>query len=382
MKVGWGVCVVLPAALFALQAFAGAASPRSNEQEFSIGYQINAAHTGNIDFSAGFSPPLGLRWSTVTPDLFSAPFAVIADDKVVVTTFATDGYASQIFSLNLKSGKTVWHQLLHTYAWSTYGAGKLYVLDDGGQLEALKIDSGKPLWFQQLGSFTSPPSAAAGQVFVGSGGDSAVFAFDQRTGVMEWSELVEGGDQSIPTFGSGGIYVAYPDQVYKLAPRTGKLRWHYNGGGDGGGGSTGVYYNGRLYVADPTSQSIVYDATTGAQLGTFSASALPAFYADDQGNDYGVALYGSNLYEFSFATGETIWSFSGDGQLRTAPIVINGQVAVGSANGNLYLLDGKTGVKTWSTKLSNSVYGLSAGQGILVALSGDTVSAFAPENSQ
>jgi outer membrane protein assembly factor BamB len=218
-------------------------------------------------------------------------------------------------------------------------------------------------------------------VFVGSNG--VVFAFDQRSGILEWSERVDGdGEDSIPTFGGGGIYVAYPDQVYKFAPRTGNPRWHYNGGGDGGGGSTGVYYKGRLYVADFISQSIVYDATTGARLGTFSATAPPAFFSDAQGNDYGVALDGNELLAFSFATGDTIWSFSGDGQLRTTPIVINGQVAVGSAEGNLYLLDGTTGTVTWSTKLSDSIYGLSAGQGVLVVQSGDTVSAFAPEASR
>jgi outer membrane protein assembly factor BamB len=384
MKVGWGVCVVLPAALFALQTFAGVASPRSNEQEFSTGYQINAAHTGNIAFSAGFSPPLSLRWSAVTPDSFSTPYAIVANNEVVVTTADTNGSGSQIFALNLKSGKTLWHQLLgHVYGSSAaaYGSGKIYVADDGGQLEALKIDSGKPLWFQQVSSLPSPPSAAAGKVFVGSNG--VVFAFDQRSGILEWSERVDGdGEDSTPTFGGGGIYVAYPDQVYKFAPRTGKTRWHYNGGGDGGGGSTGVYYKGRLYVADFISQSIVYDATTGTQLGTFSATAPPAFFSDAQGNDYGVALDGNELLAFSFATGDTIWSFSGDGQLRTTPIVINGQVAVGSAEGNLYLLDGKTGSVTWSTKLSDSIHGLSAGQGALIALSGDTVSAFAPEESR
>ncbi|HEY4115531.1 MAG TPA: PQQ-binding-like beta-propeller repeat protein [Rhizomicrobium sp.] len=384
MKLAWGIRVVLSAVVFGLPAFAGPTNPRNNEQEFSIGYQINAAHTGNVDFSAGFAPPLSLRWSAVTPDSFSAPYAIVADDKVVVTTADTNGYGSQIFALNLKNGRTLWHQLLgHLYGLSTaaYGSGKVYVADDGGQLEALKIDSGKPLWFQQLSSLPSSPSAAAGKVFVGSNG--VVFAFDQRSGIMEWSESVDGdGEDSTPTFGGGGIYVAYPDQVYKFSPRTGNPRWHYNGGGDGGGGSTGVYYKGRLYVADPFFQSIVYDAATGAQLGTFSATMLPAFFSDDQGNDYGVALYGDDLYAFSFATGETIWSFSGDGQLRTAPIIINGQVAVGSAEGNLYLLDGTTGTTTWSTKLSGSISGLSAGQGTLIALSGDTVSAFAPEESR
>ena len=265
---------------------------------------------------------------------------------------------------------------------ASYGGGKVYVVDDGGQFEALGIGSGKPLWFQQLGSFPSAPSAAKGQVFVGSGGYGAVYAFDQRSGIQEWSDRVEGGDASAPTFGDGGIYVAYPDQVYKFSPRTGKLRWHYNGGGDGGGGYTTVYYKGRLYVAQPGFASEIYDAETGAQLGTFSATTLPAFFSDSQGNDYGVALNGNELYEFSFATGETIWTFSGDGQLRTAPIVIDGQVAVGSATGNLYLVDGNTGTATWSTKLSDSVYGLSAGQGVLIALSGDTVSAFAPEQSR
>ncbi|MFM9662742.1 outer membrane protein assembly factor BamB family protein, partial [Streptomyces scabiei] len=72
------------------------------------------------------------------------------------------------------------------------------------------------------------------------------------------------------------------------------------------------------------------------------------------------------------------WTFEGDGQISTAPIVVNGYVYVGSRSGQLWALNGATGQSVWSTdvgapieepdehNVSQPLTGLGAGGGLVV----------------
>jgi outer membrane protein assembly factor BamB len=41
------------------------------------------------------------------------------------------------------------------------------------------------------------------------------------------------------------------------------------------------------------------------------------------------------------------WTFTGDGNLVTAPVVVNNTVFVGSSSGKVYGLDAQTGAQVW-----------------------------------
>ena len=56
-------------------------------------------------------------------------------------------------------------------------------------------------------------------------------------------------------------------------------------------------------------------------------------------------LNGGALSARSLTGGTKLWSFTGDGSLTTAPIVVNQSVIVGSSTGNVYALDANTGVQ-------------------------------------
>ncbi|HET6260662.1 MAG TPA: PQQ-binding-like beta-propeller repeat protein, partial [Chloroflexia bacterium] len=76
-------------------------------------------------------------------------------------------------------------------------------------------------------------------------------------------------------------------------------------------------------------------------------------------------------------TNATVWSFTGDGGLSSAPIVVNGVAYVGSTGGHIYALDAATGALTYSATLPAAVLapdehnawmltGLGAGSGKLI----------------
>ncbi|HLY05334.1 MAG TPA: PQQ-binding-like beta-propeller repeat protein [Rhizomicrobium sp.] len=369
-----GVC------LMAAQAVPGLAVARvpGKQSEFAVAYQINPAHSGGIDFSAGFATPLTKLWSTtVSSSLLSYP--VVANGRV----FLNDG--SVTYALDLGTGATKWSKNTGTSIGPAYDNGLIFLVTQGGMVSALSEKSGKTLWSTQVTDqyfFTSAPMAVKGQVFVGGagvGGD--VYAFDEVSGALKWEQEVENGDDSSPAFGDNGIYVSYPQQYYKFDPVTGNLDWHFSGDGEGGGGNTPVYYSKRAYIQDWTSGNSILDAKTGNVVGTFGANNgdPPAFWQLADGRKLGFSLYNGTLYGWKVSSQVNVWSFAGDGGLSTAPIVVNGLVIEGSGSGEVYALDAGSGTQEWSDKTAGGVTALAAGQGTLIVVSGGVVTAYVPQ---
>src|SRR5262249_23861549 len=86
--------------------------------------------------------------------------------------------------------------------------------------------------------------------------------------------------------------------------------------------------------------------------------------------------------------GSADWTFTGDGNLDTAPLVVGGLVFVGSSGGNLYALDAAAGTTSWSTNVgspipgpdeqnvSQPLTGLGAANGALVVSAGSQLVAY------
>lgn len=120
----------------------------------------------------------------------------------------------------------------------------------------------------------------------------------------------------------------------------------------GGGGRTAVLHEESLY----TRQSLGYDTpqrrlsrTTGAALGTHRSLVAPAFDGD-LGFFVVPATPGGpmTLSAIDQRTGALVWSTAGDGQLVTAPVVIDGKVILGSSTGRVTAWDQRTGIEVWS----------------------------------
>ena len=145
-----------------------------------------------------------------------------------------------------------------------------------------------------------------------------------------------------------------------------------------------MYANGKLYVRDWTSSPPnIFDAATGNIVGSFTAGPAPAI-----GITTGFFLANGTLSAVDLATNAQKWSFTGDGSLVSAPIVVDQAVIVASSSGNLYALDVNTGYTTWQAKapaaiagpdeqdVSQPLTGLAVANGILVVPAGSTLVAY------
>jgi outer membrane protein assembly factor BamB len=359
----------------------------------SVAYQVDAAHSGRSSSGGTLAFPQGSTWSVTLPDLISYPLVVGGKVFVLVRGSATGGYGTRLYALDLATGNTVWGPVAvsGTYFWAghAYDGGNIFVINFDGRLRAFDAATGTAGWSVSLPGYwyDATPTAADGAVYVG--GSSAVHAVNQSNGSVLWSQGVAGGDQSSPAVAPDAVYVSYPCQVYKLDRTAGAVIWHYSGGCSGGGGKTAAYSDAAVYVRDygfGGSYGTIYDAFDGSASGEFGNGSYFPIPALDGDTRY--VLSGGALERWERKATQATWSFAGDGQLTSAPLVIDDAVVVGSGSGTVFGVDAATGLSRWSgaagapipgpdeQNLSQPLTGLGSGEGYLVVPAGTRLTAW------
>ncbi|HKY41846.1 MAG TPA: PQQ-binding-like beta-propeller repeat protein [Pyrinomonadaceae bacterium] len=341
----------------------------------SVAYQINPAHTGS-QFDT-VSPPLVQRWSRDLGSPVSYP--LIAGGKIFVVAGTT------VYALDSESGATVWGPIeIGLSRGLAYDSGRVFAVNHDGLLRGLDAMTGTQVWSRQLSgqAFTSPPTAMAGTVYVS--GLGTFYAVSAQDGTVIWSNPNAGGDQSSPAVTTTAVYVSYTCPAFSLSSSTGAIIWQLTSPCFGGGGRTPVFYNGRVYIRNNSLQNLALDSATGIPVAEFQTGPAPAFHGST-----GFFLNTTSTLEArDISSGALKWSFTGDGNLRSAPIVVNGTVYIGSTGGKLYALDESTGTNVWTgtvgasvnppdeTNLLAPLTGLGAGEGLIVVPASNLVVAY------
>lgn len=373
--------IVLPMAALALALVSEVASSAPPPE--STAFQITVDHAG-VTTSGGV---LALQESPAWSVALSSPLSpIIAGGHVFVTAGGSSG--SLLYAFDAQTGQPVWGPLNVTATWLTYDNGKLFSVNASGLMQSFDAATGTAGWSVQLPgqyAFSSAPTASNGIVYVGGAGSGGtLYAVNETNGTVLWTGSVENGDDSSPAVGPNGVYVSYAcPQVYDFAltsaTAAGQLIWNYSGPCEGGGGNTPVYANGELYVRDWTSTPKIFNASTGALTGSFSATAAPAISSTN-----GFFLNSGTLTGTDLATNTVLWSFaSSDGSpLSTTPIVVDQTVVIGSSSGTLYGLNTLTGHLTWQVSAGAAITnqgdqsGLAVADGILVVPTATTLLAY------
>jgi outer membrane protein assembly factor BamB len=376
-----------------------------------VAYQVNVAHSG-VQTDSTLTPPFALRWRVTLPAQVSYP--LIAEGKVFVTAASSADNATRtpvLYAIDQSSGPILWSRTL-PLGWpranAAYDAGRIFVSGTnpvccaaGGSTVAYAADSGALLWQTDLPwqyATTAAPTAANGVVYVsGSGSGGTLFALSEDDGHVLASQSVANGDQSSPTLSDGAVFVSYAcNQAYGFSQTTLAPLWHYSTFCSGGGGKTTVYAGGRVYTRDFYG-SLVLDASTGGLLRTYEPERA-YIYAPAVDSTSLFATFPAQALKAESLDGTPLWTFAGDGQLNTTPLIINTGndrfVIVGSWLGHLYALDAASGHEVWSTDVgtpisgadeqnsSEPLAGLAAGQGLIVVPALKTLSAYAADHTR
>jgi len=367
------------------------ASATSTDQ--AVAYQLDPAHDGDQTGSP-ITAPLSLAWSVTLQGSISYP--LIVNGVVYVTAGSiANGYGTTLYALDQATGATLWsHPLGGNYDWSglAYDAGQVFTVNFNGELTAFNAATGATDWSRSLpgqSAFSSPPTAIDGYVYTsGAGSGGTVYAVSEATGQLAWTAPVANGDHSSPAVDSSGVYVSYAgDQDYAFNPFTGALLWHHQTDVSGGGGKTPVLAAGDIFGRDALKGNVVLPAGGGASLGSFASTPAPAIGG---GQAYMLSSGELNAVNDS-GLGTSAWTFSGDGKLDSAPLLVGNLVFEGSSSGEVYAVD-PTGTSVWSANagsaipapdeqnVSQPLTGLGAGEGTLIVPAGGTLVAYAGAN--
>jgi outer membrane protein assembly factor BamB len=111
---------------------------------------------------------------------------------------------------------------------------------------------------------------------------------------------------------------------------------------NGGGASTPISDGDKIYgIASSSLYAFRPGQPTPAWTASGSFTGMPAV-----ANGIVYAVSGGQLYGIDAATGATLWTFSGDGELSYPPVVTRGYVYVASMN-VVYALKPKTLIAVW-----------------------------------
>ena len=366
---------------------AGSASGTSNAETINIlapsvdatAYGIDPAHDRAMTFTSSISFPSAPAWQT-SLGVGAPSNIVIADSKVFVTTANSGG--SQLFALDQSSGATAWGPATiagaaDASAGVAYDNGRVFVAQAefaGATLDAYDADTGALDWSTPLGAGApGAPTAADGVVFVITAGNATVYGLDEATGAITWQRSLS-ASSGTPAVTADGVYVTATTSACSaidLRPATGEIIWNSSDGtGSCPQAAAATPTAANQLVYSPTSSGIaIFSAESGSSSGAL-ADALPAAFTSS------VAYFGGspNLDAANLANDGVQWTFNGDNQLDTSPVIVSDQannqyVITGSSLGHIYAVNATSGSSVWTQTLSGKVEQLAVGDGLLVVIS-------------
>jgi len=266
--------------------------------------------------------------------------------------------------------------------------GSVYFGSGDGNVYALGAANGNLLWKFHTGDVVhASPAYAAGIIYVGSW-DSYFYAVDAETGKEKWrfhggeDPIVHNqvGFQASPAVANGIVYTGCRDSnLYALDAATGQEKWRFNNSGSwvvvspavtGGKVVFATSDSSLFYALDAAAGKPIYKQDTKAYV--FSSPAV----ADDVAY---IGILNGTLEARDLNTGQLLWDFQTElsrqnhnwiltpdrkfntdllysstwreaplasvdrqfaiGGFFSSPLVVNGVVYVGSADGYLYALE-------------------------------------------
>ena len=192
----------------------------------------------------------------------------------------------------------------------------------------------KVLWtFQTEGPIWGTPTVSDGTVYFGSD-DNNLYAVEVQNSQLKWKFTAQGIVRSRPALGGGLVYFASDDgYLYALGLQTGKLVWRRD--------------IGNLLSRDQRQNLGTSPDPTGFDY--YQSSPAVA-----NGQVYVGSLDG-NVYALAADTGKIIWTFKTGEKVRATPTVDNGTLYIGSWDKTVYALDALTGVVRWKTWIGGQV---------------------------
>jgi outer membrane protein assembly factor BamB len=186
------------------------------------------------------------------------------------------------------------------------------------------------------GKIFSSPVVLKNTVYVGSE-DGYVYAIDATTGKESWKFKTQGAVHSTPALHAGNLYVgSFDGSYYCLNSKSGTEVWKFKTGGErwpGGKGYFGLKPD-TMDMSDPWDYFLSSPVIVEGQEG------VTVFFGSSDGNVYAV----------DGKTGMLRWKYHTDGIVHSSPAVSEGVLYIGGWDTYLYAINASTGKLLWKFK--------------------------------
>ncbi len=331
--------------------------------------------------------------------LFRAPFGgrstpVVLGDRLFAQNGFGEGATRQerLVALDAGTGDVLWEVRQNIYhsdapprrvGWAAPAVdaetGSVFMMTVGGQLSAFSVEDGSLRWTRSLpeeiglvsthGGRTASPLVFRDHVIVSAltsiwgahaRGGQRFFAFDKRTGEMIWMSAPGGrpfdttySPAQIATIGGQPLLLVGGGDgaFHALQPTTGASVWNYpmsKRGVNSGAvviGDLAIVSHGEENTTSSTMGLLAaLDATSSGEIAYESArwQAQGFMGGFSSGVTDGELVYqidnSANLSAFSANAGELLWSENLGTIQRASPVLADGKLYVGTANGRFFIL--------------------------------------------
>ncbi|MFD2375737.1 outer membrane protein assembly factor BamB family protein [Haloarchaeobius iranensis] len=255
--------------------------------------------------------------------------------EIVATVGGAVGVTSGCLGILDSSTGSDWQQ------WGHDAQNTCYV-PNGVEISGVPGNS----WEGQI-SIGMPPGVQDSTVYSGSGVDGLV-AVDIADGSRKWTFERPTTIQSTPAIRNGSVYVADINGTVYSVSKSGDEEWQTNISGDVGFSAVSLASD-DVFIQTDDGALHCLDASNGEQRWSTPAHGRPA-----QSNlapavlDSAVYVSQDQLRAYDTSDGSQIWESSLAERVRTAPSVDNSHVYAGSKDGTLFAVDRRTGETRWS----------------------------------
>ncbi len=197
-----------------------------------------------------------------------------------------------------------------------------------------QIPSPETIWIYETGgAIWGTSNITKGTAYFGSD-DGNLYAVDARTGNLTWRYSSQGIVRSQPAIANGLLYFASDDgYLYAIEVQSGTQVWRTDIGN----------------FLPREKREILGTSTVPTGFDYFQSSPIVA-----DGQIYIGSLDG-NVYALSADSGNIIWTFSTGQKVRATPALFDGVLYIGSWDERMYALDASTGQMIWNTPVGGEV---------------------------
>lgn len=195
---------------------------------------------------------------------------------------------------------------------------------------------GELAWkFKTNDKIFSSPVLLGDKVFIGSE-DKNLYAIDATSGKELWHFTTKGAVSTAAVFKTSVFFNSSDGFLYAVNTRTGKQLWKFKTGVEKRIGAKGLWgmKPANDYMEDQ------YDFFYSSPAISVEGSNLTVFVGSSEGY----------LYAIDGKTGALRWKFKTNGAIRSTPAVYKGKVFIGSWDTYVYAIDEKTGRQLWQYK--------------------------------